>query len=71
MGTSFLSLLRACDNELARQQSSALERVEQAPDGYGCVTFVTKARKDPGIHRGHFQFKFSMAPEAGFEPTTR
>ena len=36
-----------------------------------CEAFVKKTRKDPGNIRGLFQFGFSMAPEAGFEPTTR
>ena len=37
----------------------------------GFNTFVTKTRKDPGFNRGLLQFSFNMAPEAGFEPTTR
>ena len=35
------------------------------------VELVTNTRKDPGNHRGLFQNGCNMAPEAGFEPTTR
>ena len=61
---------RIAENYMKPVSGNGLHKFQTRRYRNACDQLVTIKRKDPGFHRGLLQFNFSMAPEAGLEPTT-